>query len=86
MWHPAIMAKLEQVSFLELFKSYLANRKQIVTIDAFKSTSKVIMAGVPQGSRLGPLLWILYVNDILNDSEALSIYQGQYLLNCINFR
>ena len=73
-WHPAIIAKLEQVkiggSFLELFKSYLSNRKQIVTIDGFKSTSKTIMAGVPQGSRLGPLLWILYANDILDDLEC----------------
>ena len=73
-WHPAIIAKLEQVkvggSFLELFKSYLSNRKQIVTIDGFKSTSRVILAGVPQGSRLGHLLWILYANDILDDLEC----------------
>ena len=73
-WHPAIIAKLEQVkvggSFLDLFKSYLINRKQIVTIDGFKSATRTIMAGVPQGSRLGPLLWILYANDILDDLEC----------------
>ena len=73
-WHPAIIAKLEQVkvggSFLDLFKSYLSNRKQIVTINGFKSASRTIMAGVPQGSRLGPLLWILYANDILDDLEC----------------
>ena len=73
-WHPAIIAKLEQVkiggSFLDLFKSYLSNRKQIVTIDGFKSTVRGITAGVPQGSRLGPLLWILYANDILDDLES----------------
>ena len=73
-WHPAIIAKLEHVkvggSFLELFKSYLSNRQQIVTIDGYKSTSRIIMAGVPQGSRLGPLLWILYANDILDELEC----------------
>ena len=73
-WHPAIIAKLEQVkvggSFLELFKSYLSNRQQIVTIGGYKSTSRTIMAGVPQGSSLGPLLWILYANDILDELEC----------------
>ena len=73
-WHPAIIAKLEQIkiggSFLDLFKSYLSDRKQIVTIDGYKSTCKIIMAGVPQGSRLGTLLWILYANDLLDDLEC----------------
>ena len=73
-WHPGIIAKLEQVKvggeLLELFKSYLDQRKQIVTIDGFKSDIKEVKAGVPQGSRLGPLLWILYANDILDDLEC----------------
>ena len=73
-WHPAIIAKLEQVkigiSFLELLKSYLSDRKQIVTIDGCKSTCKTIKAGVPQGSLLGPLLWILYANDLLDGIEC----------------
>ena len=77
-WHPAIIARLEQVkiggSFLELFKSYLNNRKQIVTIDCYKTTTRTIMAGVPQGSRLGPLFWILYANDILDDLECEVFY------------
>ena len=59
-WHSGIIAKLEQVKvggqLLVLFKSYLDQRKQIVTIDGFKSEVKDVTAGVPQGSRLGPLL------------------------------
>ena len=73
-WHSGIIAKLEQVkvggNLLSLFKSYLDQRKQIVTIDGFKSEIKDTKAGVPQGSRLGPLLWILYANDILDDLEC----------------
>ena len=73
-WHAGLIAKLEQVKvggqFLELFKSYLSDRKQVVTIDGCKSEIKLLQAGVPQGSRLGPLLWILYVNDILEDIES----------------
>ena len=73
-WHSGIIAKLEQVkiqnSALNLFKSYLHNRVQITVIDSKKSTAKPVMAGVPQGSRLGPLLWILYYNDILEGLEC----------------
>ena len=73
-WHAGLLAKLEQVKVsgkcLELFKSYLSDRRQIVTIDGCKSEIKYLKAGVPQGSRLGPLLWILYANDILEDIES----------------
>ena len=73
-WHNGLIAKLEQVKVedvcLELFKSYLSDRKKVVVINDKKSDIKDIKAGVPQGSRLGPLLWILYVNDIIEDIES----------------
>ena len=48
------------------FSSYLSNRSQYVQIGKIKSRTKTISTGVPQGSVLGPLLFLLYVNDILN--------------------
>ena len=50
----------------KLIKSYLSNRKQYVQIGDIKSDLLNINCGVPQGSVLGPLLFLIYVNDIAN--------------------
>ena len=58
-------------NILQWFESYLSDRSQYVTYDGMQSKALPIKCGVPQGSILGPLLFIIYMKDICNVSDLL---------------
>ena len=71
--HTIILEKLKYHGIdgvaLAWFRNYLTNRSQFVQVNDIESARLAISTGVPQGSILGPLLFILYVNDICTVSE-----------------
>ena len=77
--HRVLLGKLENTNLgpknIQWIKNYLSDRQQHVVANSLKSTSLPIKQGVPQGSTLGPLFYILYANDIPKDMKGqVSLY------------
>ena len=72
--HKRLLKKLETVGVcgrnLSWINSFLSNRTQRVVLEGVFSDEAQILSGVPQGSVIGPVLFLVYINDIANSMES----------------
>ena len=73
-WHEGLLFKLECIgisgNLLSILKSFLSNRFQRVVLNSQCSSWSSVLAGVPQGSILGPLFFLIYINDLPENLQS----------------
>ena len=91
--HDILKVKLEHYGFrgifLDFIMSFIRERKYFVNVNGSKSEVRTVNIGIPQGSTLGPLFFLLYVNDMENSSTLLQFVQfaddTAIMFSCDNF-
>ena len=91
-WHDGLLFKLKEngvsVNLFQSIKSFLSGRFLRVLLNGQTSDWESVQAGVPQGSTLGPLFFLLYINDLTNNlnsnlklfADDTSFFQGSVIL------
>ena len=73
-WHEGLIYKLKANgmtgNILQILQNYLTDRRQRVLLNGKSSNWDIVSAGVPQGSVLGPLLFLIYINDIVHNVKC----------------
>ena len=76
--HSILLSKLYHYGIrgasYQWFKSYLSDRKQFVSINGFNSSPLSVKCGVPQGSILGPLIFLIYINDLHQSIKTSTVH------------
>ena len=76
--HEILIKKLQKLGFigklLEILRNFLENRKQCTSVNGYVSNQENVICGIPQGSTVGPLMYIIYVNDIISSIRCCKYY------------
>lgn len=88
--HEILLNKLQKYGFdnssIAMISSYLSNRSQTVLVGGVESAEREVRVGVPQGSILGPLLFLIYINDLpqIDQTNSYTLFADDTTITCSN--